>query len=1313
MNALTNRISTRRLFLSFTAILLAAVAAQASVEEGWQHLLANRPIEAEKAFLASVDTPEGHDALEGLVLSKWLLGDAPGMYETWMRLLQTADEDGNSGRPWWPGYFTGLQYPALQGGDPRVKLEACRIVHSLRHLSDRQRHIALENIAALEERLGEENVEEDLARLGVVRDWWYVAGPFGLAGAGDLQVTFPPEVDLWAEKWSGWLGEVKPIPLYVEGEAPMPADRCGWLDFGQLTRREGDVAYAVTVLEGTRVGKARLLVETSCDVRVWWDGQGVLERDRQRHDTASVYETEVPVRRGPILVVIKAKTDRNWRLRVRVDDPEGVDPPWTLASRSETSTEGLAIEPFESTEGGETSSEEPAVTRGMDTPTLPDVPQAELLKSIYDTLGAIQSARIPEARSELLKLRGVCEKLNAAAWALPDLLEANLNLVESRARPNSSTRLLQQAQRAFEKARAGCPLAVDATVGLCSYYIRRDQIEEALEQAEAFVSETWEPTGRPLPSTLDETLANLYNRKGWRLRARNRYVAVHEGNWPSDSGLYDQLVSHAQSMGRSGEALDWLLRGLERFPRSGRLFNRLASLPAGLLSGNKAAAKAIAEILETQQRLHPNDPNWRRRAVHLARLRGDLEGGLEVARRAVQELPHSSELKELLANFQAVAQPEQVQENRAAYRAALDVAPWRDNLRRALQVLPVADGETSAVSKMEDPFGPFDVQLDDLDLSEAERWQESRAGSVFLIDIVALELQPEGTYREYIHQAVRILNEQGRRAWAEHVIPSGVDLRMARTIAPDGTSWPVDHIRALNGQQALSFFEVREGSIVEYAYTRTVSWNLAPGRNTYTRKNYFGAIEEPMLLSKLVVLAPPGVDPIAVWGEKSLPVERQTLESGLTAYVWESRGQEPVKSESYMPPVDRLVPTVQVTTASSWQPPVTELLALLQGAREPGPWIGELLTEIALPEKIGDRQRIAKIVAWVHEEIQAGSGNGTALDTAVLRSGSNISKLMLLEALIREAGYEAIPARMLPLSIDRAGNTPDGFGPFPGNGLGGALLLRVTLPDEDGRVAYLDPSARYAEPFYLQPGYQSSVALVLDSKGYYAEPVSPERWQGGWIETRLNLRLDPDRSAAVTGSLRFEGPYRQLLVQLAKNAESKERFVRQQAGNAVRGLVVDLASLEDAENPTGRPHLVLRGSLPEHQRGADVREVDLCPSPSELAQSLIQEVTRATPMTIGSAVAHQPLEILYDLKPLLTEGAWNPEIPQDALLLDRFGVFTLTARLEGAVLRVRRSLLLPPQEIDARLYGEFAEFCRRVDESERAILRLRPIGSLP
>ncbi len=1314
----------RRIFALFLLATIWVGNSFADAEAGWNALFNNDPIAAEAAFMeVPEDSPDRSTAMDGLVLARWMLGDVQGMYNGWSELLQSGGEEAAPTQPWWPGYLKALKLKNLRGHDPEETLELLNIILNLRHITDEHRHAVLEEIAEQEENHGEiDKLEEHLKELGVIRDWWYIAGPFGLSGQGDLKVEFPPETDLWQSSWPSWLGTVHPKPHIIDQPGPVPVDRTGWLNFYDLTSPEGSTAYAVTVLEGTRIGTARLIVESACDVRVWWDGYGVLERDSSQQDYSRRLETMVPIRRGPILLVIKATQATDWRVRVRLDDPKGLEAPWTIADRSQTATANMIISPFGFTppsiaaanDATQENASAPAETLSP-TIAVENLPHGKILDSLYARIAAAKYSQIKEAHTHLANLRQACMEAGAGNWALLDLLEANQLMFEARLRPQSRTRLQQEALQAYQNALERCPLLASAATGLANYYLERDQLDQALEVTETFIDETWKPTGRPIPPFVTEMYGQLQMKKNWHLRARSSMITAHESGWPQLPSLYLELANHAEQSGRSSEALGWITEGLRHFPDSDQLIDRVFSLPPGTLETNKSARKALRDTIDANVKMHPASFRWRRRACHLERADGELDKALEIMQQTVADLPHIEEAKESLAALLAYTEPANAEAAEKAYKEALQAAPWDLSLQKTVDAMETIRGvETQPFYK------PYDIRFEDLDLSAAEKWNNTRAGSVFLIDLMVLDLMPSGAYRAYIHQAVRILNEEGRRDWAEYVIPSGVELIEARTINPDGKIWPVDHIKSLSGQQALSFFEVQEGTIVEYAYAQTVNWNRSPGRNYYAGRFFFGAFEQPMLVSKLVLLSPPDLEPRIDWTDESIePLRNEDgslpVSEGKTVRIWEAKEQDGIKRESFTPPIQRLVPSVSITTAKSWLPQIQDVLASLDQIREPGPWIADLLNEIGLDADGADRQRVAKLVNWVRDEIEEGSGSGTAHDAAVLRTGAAHAKISLLEALLQEAKYEVYPVMILPLSAVQAGTGGDGFAPMPSGKIGTVSLLRVTLPDEDWKVIYVDPTARYAKPFYLLPEYRTRLALVLDPRGYYVEPIDSDLWQGGWTENRHYVRLNPDCSSSISGSVDFMGIFKPLVIRLSKNSEAEDRFVRQSVSSAFRGLAVENAVLEGVDDVMGQPSITFRGALPNHQRttgsdtnGLAIREIDLDPNPVELSNA-IREVTRTSPVVIESPLTHNPSEITYDLSALLEEGKWRPELPEDVFIMDRFGIFTLTSRLEGSTVHVRRSMLIPPQSIEKEKYGDFAEFCRKVDEGERLKLKLRPL----
>ncbi len=115
------------------------------------------------------------------------------------------------------------------------------------------------------------------------------------------------------------------------------------------------------------------------------------------------------------------------------------------------------------------------------------------------------------------------------------------------------------------------------------------------------------------------------------------------------------------------------------------------------------------------------------------------------------------------------------------------------------------------------------------------------------------------------------------------------------------------------------------------------------------------------------------------------------------------------------------------------------------------------------------------------------------------------------------------------------------------------------------------------------------------------------------------------------------------------------------------------------------------------------------PALSLAAQLAGGEGRRTLPYFQAEAVV-QTSEARIALDPALVAD----ELPADVKLSFAGGSYALSVAREGEhVLRVRRSVALPPLSLRADQYADFSAFCSHVDEAEAGRLRLHRVAVDP
>jgi len=596
----------------------------------------------------------------------------------------------------------------------------------------------------------------------------------------------------------------------------------------------------------------------------------------------------------------------------------------------------------------------------------------------------------------------------------------------------------------------------------------------------------------------------------------------------------------------------------------------------------------------------------------------------------------------------------------------------------------------------------YDSSYDDVDMDDLAQWNDSRANAIYVLDIMVQEYHDDGTFSQYIHQAVKIMNQQGMDDWSEIVIPKdNVEILMARTLTPEGNEWAVSNVQQLNNQQSLSMYGAEPGAIVEYAYLQRAGSD-EPGMNVHRGGYYFASDDDPMLLSKLTIVKP-----------ESLPFHMDlhprdfqpqvTRQNDKVIYQWENRNQDGLKSEDFSPPLSKRAPTVHWTTSEDFSTLLSRYEFSIWGYEEDSPLVEQKAREFQeVTEGQGDY--IKKVYTWIRDNIEASSGGYTTADTLVLQTGGPFQKLHLARHLLREAGIKCHLAVAFPTEPGQ------GYGPLPDISFGGEATMILLVPKQEGisdRVIF-DFRSQFMPYNRIDSSLLQMVALVFDGKTSYLEPIDANAWQVGVMDKHIQMQVQEDGNTKISGEYIFGNLYDLQIRQALTNPEVKQRFADQQLSRDFRGIQLETHSLEEVDNLQQHPRLTFNGSLPDFAKSAGFGQWLIEPilDKSQASTRFVTGPEREFPMEFNSPPLFLPLTMRIDLSYFIENG-YRITLPENAFILTQYGSYSLTSEWDGTDLVIRRSFLVYEQDVSPEEYEGFVEFCKNVDEIEEYSIQIQ------
>lgn len=697
--------------------------------------------------------------------------------------------------------------------------------------------------------------------------------------------------------------------------------------------------------------------------------------------------------------------------------------------------------------------------------------------------------------------------------------------------------------------------------------------------------------------------------------------------------------------------------------------------------------EARALLAEAMRRV-PDDLDTVEMAARVAATAGDVAGAKTLLAQVLERNPLRVSAHVMLADLAA---------------AADDAAGARAQLAQALARIPHADPLHRAQALLGTPDELEQLRVDGLAALadyRRSRADDEGASEVLVLDRSAARVYANGGQRQIVHLVVELRSKAALDRYGELDIPEAARLLTLRTIKPDGT---VVEAESVPGKDGVSLRDLAIGDVVEYEFV--IERDPATALPGYVDVSTFRfqSLDVPYHRSELLVVAPAAMPiredrrngaPEPVIGEMRLGGEALATRLYRAREV-PRRGEEP----GHRALLDEL-PNVRVYTALDVRAYLDGLALTIRRGQRSNVELRRRVRRLTAGRK-DPRAKLDALWRWVVENVEDGGDLSTpATATLAARAGS---RLMLLRAMLREAGIEA----ELWLARDRFGAAP-----LPG---GHPMLEEYDAALLAVRVGGKDPlmvlTASKVMPLgYLSPSYAGTAGLRVhleDGDGPSGAVVLPQP-PTALVDRRswkLDIAVAKDGAAEIAGRITLTGvdaiAWRQALREVDRD-RIREVFQQAELGWLRGGTLRELEILE--EKAIDRP-LVLKFSADAPQfaiRQGDALMLRASPLPLSTAARYTTLPTRTTGLVVPVAPALEA-----DVTYAVTGGVLE-EVPDPAVISGRFGRYerSLVAggRGKDSVHLVFRSTVVPGV-ITTDAYADFAAFGREVDEADQALVR--------
>ncbi|MGE3165067.1 MAG: DUF3857 domain-containing protein [Planctomycetota bacterium] len=1136
---------------------------------------------------------------------------------------------------------------------------------------------------------------DEWRRLGFLRSW-FVVGPFENERGSGFEVPLPPE-----ERWG-------PDETYVGKRG-----RVGWREFsetgpggaielGEILRPNQEaIAYLACFVHAAEPMDLQLRVGSSGSYAIWIDSVEVARNDIERTLGFDQDLHAIHVGRGWHSVLVKSgQTRGDWRLRVRVTQPDGTpawgavdspsdaDPPRFSAQASRPDT----AEPI----GGEVRRLAPP-RRASDAALAQaqEHPQATALAAFLTRdLGAHDRHEHPDRDA-------LAPRIAAGAGTAVDYYL--LALTYDQAITHDAEREQNAWRQALERALAIDPGFHAVRIELARYSLERfGNTSTALEILAPAMGQ------KPWPADLVTLLASV--------QAQRHGDAERELLWAEERPRLTrepwldfrlELARTALTQGRLDEAAELVRAGLGFAADHAELLE--LSMQIAIRRGDVDGAR---EHLHTATRLWPvRSAPWRKLADFETTC-GNWSAALAAIERALVIAPQEEQVHQARAEILLLSGKREAALD--GFRAALELEPNQPRLREYLAHL-----DETVASHREPLAEPL-----------AERIAAARAAAATGDDPVhellhnqIVRIAIDGTTRRFVQYLARVGNDQGIRRLDYYSVPYAhgeqwVKVVTARAHAPDGA---VEEATIRNRDP-----QVREGEYPTWAYAWVDLPPLRPGTIVEIeywvedlRQSFFGdyfgdrvplAGLEPRDFVGYTLIAPKD-KPLYFATQQATPGATEVVHTvaedpDTKTYRWVATQQPRLDPEPGMPPVQELVPTLQISTFRDWDAFATWYHHLIRKQFDSSPAIRAKVAELTRDCRT-DWEKTRAVYDFVVSDVRYvawefgihGFQPYRASTIFTRRFGDCKDKATLICVMLAEVGIEAHP-----VLINGTQQRPREDFTLPLIDHFNHCIAFVPSLGENG--LFLDGTAEHHAVDELPLMDRGAKVLVVQGDGGRVTDIPWNRPEEFAIDERQTLTLRDDGAAALAIDARPTGA---LAVSLRSGLEiegERKRQLERRFGSQFPGATVEVVEATDFTNLNEPVRLQVRVKLPRYLD--DTREGIKLPALRDFFGLGGAFANRADPGTrkfdllLGNPL-RSSLEVAIELPP----DHEVSHLPESVKFASPFGNYSLDHRLDGRTIHVRRQLEVTAPRVPAEDYAQFKRFVADVEESraERIVLR--------
>lgn len=579
-----------------------------------------------------------------------------------------------------------------------------------------------------------------------------------------------------------------------------------------------------------------------------------------------------------------------------------------------------------------------------------------------------------------------------------------------------------------------------------------------------------------------------------------------------------------------------------------------------------------------------------------------------------------------------------------------------------------------------------------------------RTGDLMVVDdILSVRIHPDLSWGAVGCTRTLVLSPEGSERAGELTFPLGAEILAAHCVKPDGTVLGAERIM---GRHTLSVQGLSPGDLV------VQGWSATGGTTTGTALDFdslpvkFGTFGFAMrgtgvLEGILKVTCPAGFS-LGFICTGGVGVSDK-ISGDTRTVVWKVTNLEPWFREPGAPPEETHAPTVKAGGGISWSDAGKIASRRLDAFCKPSAELEALAAKWSRSNLL-ELSKVKGLCSEVYKKVTGVSVNadfeGSA--AAALETGRG-NRLGVMKSCLDLMGITCEAVLVNPRLI-----SPEPWG-LPDPDAFSHCLLRLPLAGGD---LWIDPASGFNPPGFLLEPVSGTRGLGMGRNGGRIIAV-PESKPG--FETRINV----DGSIGLGGILKISyvethtGTTAVYLRESFSRMDPKMRKISIETGLSphYRGLSLLNWSISELNDP-GTPltiTAIFNAPGPTWRKGQGEKRIAEysfnSPLPGvRLTASFAEKKFRTTPQLVPATRAVRSRAIIIT-PPGMTLKNWAGERESEFGWYSRRDSFTPGTNGQEGILAVEAAIVIPMQIIQVKDYQRFAEFCRKADAIDSALVQ--------